>query len=231
MALDAPTTGTVSAAFPLFGWALESAAPSGTGIDAVHVWAYPTDGGAPIFAGAATLGVKRDDVAAILGTQFATAGYNLTVTSLPPGSYTLVVSAHSALTGTFDQSRSVSVTVPPAAPAMSVDAPASASVVDRLFSVSGWAVDRAASNGPGVDAVHVWAFPTDGSPAIFVGQASYGAIRDDVGAVFGGPFSASGFSLAVSILAPGTYDLGIYAHSTVSNGFNQYRVIRVTVKP
>ena len=100
---DVPAPGaTVIVPFAIGGWTLDQIAASGTGIDAVHVWAIP-ESGAPIFLGIATQGVSRPDVAAVFGAQFLMSGFNLTATaSLTPGAYTLAVFGHRASTGTFD---------------------------------------------------------------------------------------------------------------------------------
>ena len=67
--------------------------------------------GLPLFAGAATLGDPRPDVAAIYGGQFTNSGFHLTVTGLPAGGYTLVVFVNGSLTATFNDRRLVHVTV------------------------------------------------------------------------------------------------------------------------
>jgi hypothetical protein len=79
----------------LGGWAVDLDAPAGTGIDTLHVWAYPRAGGDPIFVGAATYGGARPDVAAVYGDQFKNSGYGLFVRGLDPGSYDLAVFAWS----------------------------------------------------------------------------------------------------------------------------------------
>ncbi len=56
--------------FMLAGWAADLDAAMGTGIDTLHVWAYPSTGGAPVFVGTPTLGGARPDVAAVHGDQF-----------------------------------------------------------------------------------------------------------------------------------------------------------------
>ena len=77
--------------FAVAGWALTPETLPAPGVDAVHVWAAPVGGGAWRFLGAATLGVPRPDVAIVFGSQYATAGYYLTVTGLPPGTWDLQV--------------------------------------------------------------------------------------------------------------------------------------------
>ena len=75
--LDGPGNGTtIEGVFPIFGWAVDLGAAAGTGIDLVHVWAFPTSGGPQIFLGSANLGGHRPDVAGHFGrAQFASAGY------------------------------------------------------------------------------------------------------------------------------------------------------------
>src|SRR4029450_10336624 len=48
-------------------------------------------------------------------------------------------------------------------PLLSIDVPGMGSTVSSSFAVAGWAVDTGAPSGTGVDAVHVWAFPTSGA--------------------------------------------------------------------
>jgi hypothetical protein len=104
-------------------------------------------------------------------------------------------------------------------PRMSLDSPADGSTVPSRFPVSGWAIDREAGSGTGVDAVSVWAYPNPGSGAtpVFLGQARYGLARPDIGARFGSPFTNSGFSLMVSGLGDGRYQIRVFAHSVVTD--------------
>jgi hypothetical protein len=112
---------------------------------------------------------------------------------------------------------------------MAVDTPVSGASLTQPFNIGGWAIDRGAPSGTGVSAVHVWAFPVSGAPSIFVGVASYGAVRSDIGSLFGPNFTNSGFNLGVSGLPKGTYDLSISAYSTVTGSFNQARAVRITI--
>ena len=113
---------------------------------------------------------------------------------------------------------------------MVLDTPVFGEVV-QPFVVAGWAIDLAAWSGTGVDAVHVWAYPTPGSGAtpIFLGVADPGGVRPAVGAVYGDDFVPSGYELTVFGLAPGVYDVVAYAHSTVTGTFNNAHVVRITV--
>src|SRR5206468_7224026 len=108
------------------------------------------------------------------------------------------------------------------------------------FLVSGWSIDRTiegtALSGTGVDAVHVYAYPNPGSgqPPIFLGVASLGVARPDVGASYGSRYDTSGYSLTVDRaalgLAPGVYNIAVASHSAVSGTFNNIAVVRVTLQ-
>lgn len=122
----------------------------------------------------------------------------------------------------------VSVSIPN--PAMSLDSPTNNSVVRQPFLAGGWAIDRGATSGVGVDDIHVWAFRVGDGAGFFVAQGKGGGARDDIGAVFGPQFTNAGFTFIVQGLAPGTYDLVVFAHSAVSGTFNQSRLVRITVQ-
>lgn len=95
--------------FVIEGWAADLAAATGTGIDAVHVWAYPVAGGDPLFVGLAELGVSRPDVAALHGLRFGASGFRLPVTHLPRGLHDLVIYPHSAVDNQFRGARVVRI--------------------------------------------------------------------------------------------------------------------------
>jgi hypothetical protein len=232
MSLDAPAhNSVVLQSFAVGGWAIDTGAASGTGVDTVHLWAFPNPGSgqAAVFAGAATYGVPRSDVAAAFGGRFNNSGFSWTVNNLAPGTYQLVAYARSTVTGTFNNAASAVIRI--SAPVMSLDTPRPGATVTRPFAAAGWAIDYGAPSGTGVDTVHVWAFPAGGGAARFVGVAAYGAPRADVGSAYGSRFTNSGFNFAVPTSLPaGTYDLVAYARSTVSGTFNNWRVARVVVQ-
>jgi hypothetical protein len=97
--------------FAVAGWTADLAAPDGTGIGTVHVWAYPLAGGPPVFLGAASYGTSRPDVAALHGERFGDSAFGLIVQGLPPGAYDLAVFAWSTEKGDFAPARTVRVTV------------------------------------------------------------------------------------------------------------------------
>jgi hypothetical protein len=110
--IDTPRANAiVDQPFLLGGWAADLDAAVGTGIDTLHVWAYPIGGGAPIFLGATAYGGPRPDVASIHGDHFRDSGFGITVQALPPGTYDLAVFPWSNVTGGFLPPKFVRVTV------------------------------------------------------------------------------------------------------------------------
>jgi hypothetical protein len=236
MSIDVPAANAeVSASgFWVAGWAIDRGASSSSGIDAVHVYAWPVAGGGPTLLGGATYGASRPDIAAVFGPQFLSSGYNLNVPwgTIAPGVYDIATYARSTLTGTFGIVRLVRTTVkaPPSNPLMSVDLPAQGQNTSQNLTVSGWAVDMASPVTPGVDAIHVYAYNSSGIP-IWLGVATYGEARVDVGAALGSSrFNASGFRLQTTTLGPGTYTLAVCAHSAVSGTFNNIKTVVFTVR-
>jgi len=232
MWVDTPGSGTtVNQAFHIGGWAVDLAAASGTGVSTVHIWAYPNPGSGapPIFLGAAVYGGARPDIANLYGSQFLNAGFGLNVT-LGPGPYQIVVYAFSTVANTFNQAQSLLVTVATSQPMIAIDLPTANSTVAQPFSVAGWAIDRGSPSGTGVDVVHVYAIANGGAGAsTFLGAAPYGGARPDVGQLYGSQFTNSGYGLTASGLAPGAYQINVYAHSTVS-GLWPVQSVWVTVQ-
>jgi hypothetical protein len=114
MSIDGPPDGSsVSEPFTVWGWAIDSAAEKGTGVDAVQIWAFTTRGNVEyaILLGEATYGLARDDVALAFGKQFLNAGFALEVSAKLSGTYEIVAHARSTATGVFDQMKSVKVTI------------------------------------------------------------------------------------------------------------------------
>ena len=110
--IDTPTSlQEVTQPFLVAGWATDLGAAQGTGVELLHVWAYPLTGGAPSFLGAATYAGVRPDVAAVHGEQFRDSGFGLTVQGLPPGAYDVAVFAWSNVTGDFVPAKLVRVVV------------------------------------------------------------------------------------------------------------------------
>jgi hypothetical protein len=234
LSLDLPGNNSVisgSGTFTVGGWALNRAAPSGTGVDAVHVYAALA-GGPAIFLGAAAYGGARPDLGAVFGAQFTNSGFTLTAGPLAAGTYTIVAFAHDALTGAFDATARATLTVraPVSTPAIAIDTPTANQTVTSAFEVGGWALDAGAPTGTGVDAVALYVFPNDGAaPGVYIGQGSYGWTRADVGAVFGTRFTKSGYHFTITGLGPGHYLVAVLAHSTVTASYSIVGTVHVTV--
>ena len=63
---------TVTRPFLLAGWTFDPSAPTGTGVDTIHVWAFPASGGAPTFVGVPAYGTARPDVGGYFGSAVHT---------------------------------------------------------------------------------------------------------------------------------------------------------------
>lgn len=134
MSIDIPSHLSVHAQpFWLAGWAIDTDATSGTGVGAVQVWGYPNPGSGqtPVFFGVAAYGDARPDVGAAFGAQFMNSSWALLVSGQPAGVYEIHVYAFSTVTGTYNQERYVTVTLP------SPDAPMSGSFAQPILGVSG----------------------------------------------------------------------------------------------
>jgi hypothetical protein len=118
-------------------------------------------------------------------------------------------------------------------PQVMIDLPTPSVAADAAqpLVLAGWAIDTDAEAGTGVDTVHVWAYPAGGGAPLFVGAAGYGGPRPDVAAIFGERFRDSGYGILVYGLPPGSYDLAVFASSTVSRDFVPAKLVRVTVRP
>ena len=96
------------------------------------------------------------------------------------------------------------------------------------FTIAGWAATidgRPARRRRGP----WWAYPVAGGSPVFVGAAALGGYRADIGTIFGPGYETSGFTLDVTSLPSGTWDLAVFARSTGSALFGAVRVVRVTV--
>jgi len=232
IAIGAPAAGaTVLGGLEIDGWALDTGAFTGTGIDAVHIYVNRAGSGAVAFLGAAEYGRSRPDVGAIFGSTFTPSGFHLVVApesvqSLTPGAYTLLVYARSTLTGQYSLATASFTRV---STAMSMNPPADGAHVTGAFLIAGWAIDADAPSGSGVDAIHAWAVPASGAP-FFLGATTTDAARPDIAAIFGARFLVSGYNLAAPVLPPGTYVIAVYAHSAATGSFNQVRTATVIVE-
>jgi subtilisin family serine protease len=241
MELEVPSSSAkIGRPFEFSGWAFDRAAPQGTGVDKVHIWAFPDDGGpidwdAGTFMGSATYGATRTDISGLYGAQFESSGFSLTsYKRLPAGDYIFTAYAHSTLTGTFNNSQSVSATADPII-RVEIDTPLSRDRVTSPFDISGWAVDRDNPDNPGLDIVNVWAFPhgipISFSTGTFIGRATVGLSRPDVATLLGNPnWENSGYVINVTKdLMPGDYRVRVFVKSTTTGTFDGIQKVNISV--
>jgi hypothetical protein len=125
----------------------------------------------------------------------------------------------------------VFVAAPPAQSRMEIGLPGPGATVPPTFNVSGWAAMAGATVDSGFDAIHAWLLPVTGGVPIFGGATTVGVSRPDVAALFGGNFANAGFNITVGGVPPGTYDLVVYPHSSISGTWGAPRVVRIVVTP
>jgi hypothetical protein len=228
MSVDSPVTGaSITGVVTVTGWAIDRFSSSGTGIDAVHVWAYPAGGGNALFLGAGALGINRPDIGGAFGNnRFAPSGFTVTGL-LPSGTYNLVTFARDVATHGFNVWQTRTVTVH--AQFVLIDSPAGGNV-NLGSTISGWAVDIGASNGTGIDLVDIWARDVSSGVNTFVGRATGPLSRPDVASLFGrSQFTLSGYTATLQNLTPGhNYDLFVFAHSMVTNEWSP-AIVRIHV--
>lgn len=96
LAVESPGNGaTLEVPFTVTGWAIDTAAATGTGVDRVDIYAVPSGGGSRWLLGTATYGQARPAVGSTYGSQFTNSGFTLEVTSAPAGSFRIVAEARS----------------------------------------------------------------------------------------------------------------------------------------
>ena len=122
--LDVPgPNATASQPFTLSGWSIDQTASTGTGVDQVHVYFYPSGSNTPTLGIATTYGLARPDVGNIFGSRYTNSGFSTKVRGLPNGVYRVNVYARSTRTGAFDGTLQRTITVNTASPVMIVDTP------------------------------------------------------------------------------------------------------------
>jgi hypothetical protein len=159
-------------------------------------------------------------------------GWELAAT-LPAGTYHIAVYARSYIAQAFNQVTMRAVTVSGSEPRVFIDSPIENGSMTQPFTIAGWAIDLGAAAGPGVDAIHVYAYPNPGSGQhpVFLGAATYGTPRPDVAAAFGdAQFTNSGYTITANGLPAGRYLLAAYSHSTVANTFNALQTVTIDVR-
>jgi murein DD-endopeptidase MepM/ murein hydrolase activator NlpD len=101
---------------------------------------------------------------------------------------------------------------------IAIDHPRAEVVAGSKVTIDGWALHSAASNGTGVNKVHLYLGGPAGQGGTMIGNASYGIERPDVARVHGERYRYSGYTFDWDSgdTAPGTHELYVYAYSTVT---------------
>jgi len=114
--------------------------------------------------------------------------------------------------------------------------PATGQTVAAPFAIAGWALDLGATSSPGVDAIHIWAYPIAApggapiAPPVFVGATTLTIDRPDVAAFFGGAqFTRSGYALAGIAMPAGSYRFAVFALIHATGTFDIVRVVDATI--
>jgi glucose/arabinose dehydrogenase len=232
--VDVYPSGVMTQPILIAGWAIDrfaddAPAQYGVGVEPRWVDVHAADG-TLVLRVPITGGYDRPDIASIFGSRFRQAGFAATIYDLRPGRYTARIWYWMTAANRWEIRDHGAFDVVPG-PVVAIDTPPLGAVVAPVFHIGGWAADMRSQSGPGAGVVHVWAYPNPGSgtPPVFLGEASVGAERPDVGAAFGAQFTNSGYNLIVGPLAPGTYDVVVFMYSTVTGTFAMNRVVRVTV--
>lgn len=215
---------TLSQPVVVSGWAFDGNDTATVGIAAVHVWAFPVGGGAPVFVPVAF--TMRSDIRDIFGVWRLFSGFSGVLDGVADGTYDIVAYLLSSSTGQFEKQLTKRVTLagraqPGAIWVSSLPAP--------TFGLDGYAMDLRASTGAGVSTVHVWAFPDAGSTPVFLGAVTPSTCRPELVTTFSHQFGCSGWSLSGLSLPPGTYTIAAYALSTASGGFLPPRLVTLTI--
>jgi hypothetical protein len=235
--IDSPAPGTSlapNAQVNVQGWIVDQTAVGWSGIDQVQVYVGQQDQGGTLLANA-TVGIRRDDVAAATGNGFwLNSGFSASfqVNNLPAGGSVLTIYAHTPDKGWWYRQVSVSVPAPPdrafaddpllvlrtADP--SLDVPQST----QALVISGYAIDRnlplsqqLGVGGSGVSTIQAYLDgPRNGGAGAgaLLASATMG-IENREATGFGQRFHMSGFQITVHPrdLTVDRHELYIYAES------------------
>jgi alpha-tubulin suppressor-like RCC1 family protein len=115
---------------------------------------------------------------------------------------------------------------------MSVDTPRANNVVVGPVTVAGWALDPQAAIGSGIGQIDIWAQRRDvpGAKPVFLGTAALDGERLDVARVYGAQFNRAGYGLVANGLAPGRYDITVFAWNRRTARWEDARTVTVEAR-
>ena len=221
----------------LSGWAIDTRAPSGTGVDAIHAYAFPfAAGGQPVFLGAATGFHPRPDVGALYGSRFTPSGFHIVSNQwLAPGPTLVAVYGRSTVSGAFELvATSYFESLDTGQFVHSLDQHPAGPVSQPII-FSGWAIDFStttapAGQGTGIAAVYIDIFSSAGALVRTI-PAAYGLPRSDVAAIFGSRFQPSGFSATIHDLWPDTFSYRVRYVRTSGDAWTDMGTSTFTIAP
>jgi len=177
--VEQPASGMVTSGTPfqISGWMGDSSAQGWAGFDQVQVYNGLMDDGGTLLS-TASIGLDRPDVAqATADPAWQTSGFvaRLDSTTLPTGTYVLLLYGHTPAKGWWYTSFPLSVSTAPTtlaaagSPLVSIDRPRANETVPggtTSYTISGSAVDPAATRatGAGIDRVEVYLGGPRGEP-------------------------------------------------------------------
>jgi hypothetical protein len=242
--IDVPTLyATVpTGSFNVSGWFVDKSAQGWAGADDIQIWVGTMDAGRLLSK--ANFAQLRPDVGAALGNDYqSNSGFFAVVPqgSLPLGSQTLSVYAHTPDKGWWFKQVSVNVAasapanptpVPPgpsasggALPIIVIDKPKdSETVVTKSdYEISGYALDKNAAPyqgvaGTGIDRVQVYLGAERDNGGSLLGDADLGFSNTIAEGLYGSQFASAGWRLVFhpTQFHSNTYLMFAYAHSVVT---------------
>jgi hypothetical protein len=224
-AIDSPQPNqsvVIGRSLHISGWVVDTTAQGWTGIDEVRVYLGQIDAGGALL-GRATIGLSRPDIATKTGVPaFVASGFaaDVSTAGLAEGPTTLSLYAHTPDKGWWYEQVSVGLVTQlyVTDPINVITWPVNGQTLPlrQRWQIAGYALDRNAPYGTGIDRVLVY-LDGDIARGALVGEATRGA-TGLTPAVFGPQFAAAGYQLVFdpSRLHDGTHDFSIYAHSALT---------------
>ena len=220
------------------GWAIDDRSTSGPGVNVLQVWAASRTSSAVYNLGYA-VGRRREPPRCGRRVRRQLSQLRL---QREPGSRS-TWSIHADLASLFDvyahaydytKSKYVNITVAGGV-ITTIDTPRWPQTVGNHgigMTISGWAVDMSKPTGTGVDQVQVWCVNASTGTGTFLGTATYGLPRNDVGVFLGDfRFNPSGFSRTnTTSLASGTYYILVISHSIGAPSWNVHVASAVVIQ-
>ena len=214
------------------GWAVDLDAPEGEGpgIDLVFIMPGHNCDGEPY--GDSALEIERSDVQERFGLDdsFLASGFEFVLQpDAPAGNFAFSACALSNTTG--ELLRVTHTTTVSRGFLSHFVVQQGGGTVSSPVEITGWAIDPEAGygNGPGVDAIHIFAGDTCGAGLLL--ESEFNVERPDVIDVFAldESYLPSGYSIQLE-LPPGAHTIAVCGHSTVTDTFADPWVLNLNIQ-